>query len=898
MSSKEPLQTKSTSSSTSQHPKPRSSAVEEMGSAQPRKKRKQRQQFSCAECRRLKLKCDRQIPCANCVKRACGHLCPEKERRQGNTESTGLLSRLENLEGVLLSHGIPLPATEQSSSQQRQTTPTVVLPRSNQSPTSSSPSDHPRAAQISTSNAASQINLPILSPRRQVTEAGLSELADAAPQMNDDSSSTPTFAISHLAPPPEINHVHFDFSDPSLSSFGSAPIQGLSARPMSPETQSYGTLMLSEGGRSKYLGPTAASEWLKDQECTDPTESPSASRYPSPERQGMPIVAQEGETSALFPFKSQHQSMESLLAKLPSIDEGSMMIDSYYRYFAWHYNVAPRARFQPLFNAAYQSLHGAPHGTATRPIKAQELALVYSAMAMGALHNLELRPHDPCAEVYCGLAKACLAKGDFLVHTTLAGIQALHIMAHYFLETERGRNGDAAWPLWGIAMRLIQAMGIHRDGARWNLPEEVVEERRRVFWECNTADIFQANCFSRPCTMSPDYIDTAFPASTGPLFEKDFFTLKFELTQISVAILSHAMKVRPTPYHTVNELHQRLCDFEKQVPFRLRCRAALLAMPSVYADPAAAIRDSPQALKGNLVLTLQQSTLAINLSETFLFLHRPYYARALHDASQEPTKSSFGPSFLAVVERCQVIINVVTSLYAIHPHVCARHWFLWYHAFNCAVCLGTLIFSSPQNALASFALSQIDATVALYTSGVQGGASKRTVNNLRWLLRLRVQAARKIEKAIGGQSTAQQTNYDVGSDSEDENIELIGWRTRLIERISKGGQTAKTISQTTPTASAATESPTADVNDTISVALQQLLGTSNTISAQDGQRSSTSMDNESNDFFGNSTNDLLHQFWDPLMLQDMPENSGQPTSGTNWWEWDADLRLDPNGGSA
>lgn len=27
---------------------------------------------------------------------------------------------------------------------------------------------------------------------------------------------------------------------------------------------SYGTLMLSEGGRSKYLGPTAGSEWLRD----------------------------------------------------------------------------------------------------------------------------------------------------------------------------------------------------------------------------------------------------------------------------------------------------------------------------------------------------------------------------------------------------------------------------------------------------------------------------------------------------------------------------------------------------------------------------------------------------------------------------------------------------------
>jgi hypothetical protein len=45
-------------------------------------------------------------------------------------------------------------------------------------------------------------------------------------------------------------------------------------------------------------------------------------------------------------------------------------------------------------------------------------------------------------------------------------------------------------------------MGMHRDGTRWNLEQDVVEERRKVFWECNAADIFQAHCFSRPYVIS------------------------------------------------------------------------------------------------------------------------------------------------------------------------------------------------------------------------------------------------------------------------------------------------------------------------------------------------------------------------------------------------------------
>ena len=62
---------------------------------------------------------------------------------------------------------------------------------------------------------------------------------------------------------------------------------------------------------------------------------------------------------------------------------------------------------------------------------------------------------------------------------------------------------------------LTQQMGLHRDGSKWGLPAEVVEQRRyvipwsqlstqtilkisRVFWECSAQDIFQANCSSRP----------------------------------------------------------------------------------------------------------------------------------------------------------------------------------------------------------------------------------------------------------------------------------------------------------------------------------------------------------------------------------------------------------------
>jgi hypothetical protein len=45
--------------------------------------------------------------------------------------------------------------------------------------------------------------------------------------------------------------------------------------------------------------------------------------------------------------------------------------------------------------------------------------------------------------------------------------------------------------------------------------------------------------------------------------------------------------------------------FEKDVPFHLRCRSVLLALPSRYPDVESAVRDSPEVNKKNLQKTFQ-----------------------------------------------------------------------------------------------------------------------------------------------------------------------------------------------------------------------------------------------------------------------------------------------------
>jgi hypothetical protein len=79
---------------------------------------------------------------------------------------------------------------------------------------------------------------------------------------------------------------------------------------------------------------------------------------------------------------------------------------------------------EPLFDKLYTGLRAG--GSATEPpVSHQQMALLLVIFAMGTLYNLELAPNDSSAEEYFALAKTCLAKGNFMVHNTLAGVQTL-----------------------------------------------------------------------------------------------------------------------------------------------------------------------------------------------------------------------------------------------------------------------------------------------------------------------------------------------------------------------------------------------------------------------------------------------------------------------------------------
>jgi hypothetical protein len=94
--------------------------------------------------------------------------------------------------------------------------------------------------------------------------------------------------------------------------------------------------------------------------------------------------------------------------------------------------------------------------------------------------------------------------------------------------------------------------------------------------------------------------------------------------------------------------------------------------------------------------------------------------------------------------------------------------------------------------MATFVLGQIDTAVELFTSLVQTANTPRYRRNLQWLTKLRARVSSKISTASLQANSQRPENAALASDiltdatrgdrEDSEDVELLGWRTRLIER--------------------------------------------------------------------------------------------------------------------
>ncbi|OTB02666.1 hypothetical protein M426DRAFT_61704, partial [Hypoxylon sp. CI-4A] len=106
-----------------------------------------------------------------------------------------------------------------------------------------------------------------------------------------------------------------------------------------------------------------------------------------------------------------------------------------------------------------------------------------------------------------------LAKANFLVTSELVVVQAFTL---FLVLVRRYDDTRFAWTLTGLAIRISQSLGIHREGTKFDdLSPFDVEMRRRLWWAICILDLRSAEDQGTELTIAERTFDTQFPLNVN-----------------------------------------------------------------------------------------------------------------------------------------------------------------------------------------------------------------------------------------------------------------------------------------------------------------------------------------------------------------------------------------------
>ncbi|KAJ6584363.1 fungal-specific transcription factor domain-containing protein [Mycena capillaripes] len=656
---------------------------------------------SCAECRRLKLRCDRVFPCSSCIRRGCANLCPTGTLEKGKR---GFLKRLEQ----------SLPAYPKLGGETEHSEVAMFVARDN--------AMTKRIQELEAALVGAGLSIP--GPSGVNAAESPQEKEGRGKRQRTSSISDPVASGSSST------------TEKDSSSSVSMPVDTTDV------TLGFGTLTIDVENRSRYVGPSGGAAYLNAdlwKMNTSQTHSRrnsqdhissfngSAARGPADSRMGGP------STSPRRPSQLETEIMAKM-ACLPPHAEAVRIAHLYFKNASFMYEIIPKDIFFTVHVPAIYPDAGNPYVPSKLPV----LSLFAMVLSLGIFFDLSL-PVDNVrnrASDFFDLAVTALNISIPLKTDTIPAVQTLHLMALYFLSTRGENGGDPAWQLLGMAMRSIQAQGCHRDGSRWGLPQRELEERRRVFWETHIYDRLQSFTFGRPYAQSDSHHDCEMPQSCDTPLPSDtdatnstwshtrWHTHKFRFAILLGRIVDQVFSVTHPAYSVIMDLDRVINESYDKLPAWIICDAVKNPVKELPAHALGAEADMRK--------DAQIASLANMYHLTLLHLHRSPFCRALMLSPKNLANSRYAASVASLTNAARAIINIARWLFALHPAITSRMWYWLFHSFTAAVCQAVLVIVAPSHPLSPAAFESMQAAVELFERA-DGDRAKSAAVRVGWL---------------------------------------------------------------------------------------------------------------------------------------------------------------------
>jgi hypothetical protein len=265
---------------------------------------------------------------------------------------------------------------------------------------------------------------------------------------------------------------------------------------------------------------------------------------------------------------------------------------------------------------------------------------------------------------YMTKAAQCLVAGQYFKGNRFS-VEALLMHAHS-RNVQKLDSDSSLWSLYGVAVRLAQRQGYHRDAARVSSNRAMtpfeVEMRRRTWFLIQSTDLLFSFQNGMPPIITQDTCDVDHPTNiTDDDFDEDTISLpaprpptdpfpvlmcitKSKLCRIMRRVVQNALAVTPAPYAETLALNQELQDWHNAVPPCLRIRTIRNT----------AFTDANYTIMNRLVLELMYL-------KSLCILNRPHLTTHKHDVEYDASRRICIESALMILE-IQAELDIETGI--------------------------------------------------------------------------------------------------------------------------------------------------------------------------------------------------------------------------------------------
>ncbi|KAF7439934.1 hypothetical protein PC9H_000271 [Pleurotus ostreatus] len=715
--------------------------------AHDKESKRARGAMSCAECRRLKLKCDKTVPCSSCRRRGCESICPNGSLITGQG-TRFVLADTEKL--------------------------------------------HQKIGQMSD-------RIRQLEDALFVLQSSLT--SETHPLLTRDLLQIKSSIDLHSAVDSQDGTVEQEDIDESQY------------------IDSFGTLAIRDDGAATFYGRSAGSE---DEEASPPPEIAPQSMRNTPTWQNA-LPSSIAELSSSFPFagNSSGVNLEQMVDEfLPQWGDAWRLCEFYLEQAPWFFGAVTKRQVHeeilPLWYSEAACMapntsfppHNQPHmqnagqfAAASVPIPkgtAHDLALLFVIFCFGALTDNELppAPDNPIAHQYFQLTRAALSMEPVIDRPpSVATVQVLSLMAIYEGLCSGENSIERTWALMGLATKLAQSIGLHKDCARFKLSPSEVQKRRALFWELFITDCWQSLATGRLPSFSLPFVDCELPSDPDQTMAADgsiqpsfpFWKARFGAECVS-AVVQGTLTSRAPKYSIILQLDRKIRD---------------MTLPKYSLEPP------PQGL--GLSQTMQHF-MPINYRElTLLYVHRCFFAHAVSSHPSDPLKSPYAPSFLAGYRSACELISSLAMQFSMFPAQIARFWVLWTHAFSSSVMLSSVVIHCTKNKVAAAAIIELKKAHELFEKASHYGG--RAVKFLPIIQRLWLKAQKIYQDAHNGiHHPGSNDIFTLSSGQKPDELSIFGGKTHsIVTKVTSPQTTSQSpASSSRPNSTSAHESITSN----------------------------------------------------------------------------------------